>query len=152
MNNSKAAIAVSRLASTIQMLAGVFLLVLFGLCTILYLFDAEFRTDVGGAFLVVSLIFDALGVMLVIFSRKRSKLIKEFKKYVSVICSEQTDSIANLASSMGTSPDVVKNNLELMIKRNYFVNAHINQATGIICACGVLLDGAVLCLDRKSVV
>lgn len=132
MKNSKVTIAVSKLASIAQMLLGVFFLVIFGISTLMYFFDAEFATAGGIVSFVIYLIFDALGVMLVIFSRRRSKLIKEFKKYVSVICSEQTDSIAGLASAMGTSPDVVKRNLELMIEKNYFVNTHINQETGCI--------------------
>lgn len=132
MNNSKVAIAVSKLASIIQMLVGVFLLVIFGISTFMYLVDADLAAAGGIVFFVTCLVFDALGVMLVIFSRRRSKLIKEFKKYVSVICSEQTDSIASLASAMGTSTDVVKSNLELMIERNYFVNTYINQETNCI--------------------
>lgn len=132
MKNSKVAIAVSKLVSIVQMFVGMFFLVFFGISTLMYLFDAELAATHGIFSFVICLVFDALGVMLVIFSERRSKLIKEFKKYVSVISSEQTDSIASLASAMGISPDVVKRNIELMIERNYFVNTHINEETGCI--------------------
>lgn len=132
MNNSKVAIVISKLVGTIQLLAGGVILFFFGICTMMYLFDKEFQVDVGAAFLVVSLIFDAIGIMLIIFSRKRKKLINDFKKYVSAISADPTGSIANLAAAVGTSQDVVKKNLELMIRRKYFVNAYINQETNCV--------------------
>ncbi len=132
MKNSKAAIAISRLVSIIQMAVGAFFLVIFGICTLVYFLDAKVSTDAGSAFLVTCLVFDALGIVLVIFSIKRSRLIREFKKYVSFICSAHTVSIESLASVMGISPDVVKRRLELMIKRDYFVNTHIDQETNCI--------------------
>ena len=33
---------------------------------------------------------------------------------------------------MGVSSDIVKRNIELMIKKNYFVNAYVNQETNCI--------------------
>ena len=131
MNRSKAAIAVSKIASIIQMLAGVFIVFTFGLCTIMYFTDAEFQSN-GISFLVTCLIIDAIGIALILFSRKRSKLIKEFKNFVGYISEDPSGSIANLASAMGTSQDVVKNNLELMIKRKYFVNARIDLGKNCI--------------------
>jgi hypothetical protein len=132
MNNSKVAIAVSKTVAIIQMLIGVFVLFMFGLCTIMYLSDGDFRADVGFAFLVVCIMFDALGFILINLSRKRNRLIKDFKKYVSYISTDPTGSIDNIAASMNTSVDVVKSNMELMIKRNYFVNAHIDANTNCI--------------------
>ena len=132
MNKSKAALAVSRIASIIQLVAGVFLLFIFGICTIMYFNDEQYRAGLDGSFLVFFLTFDVIGIVLILFSRKRSKLIKEFKKYVSYISADPSGSIANLASSVGTSQDVVKKNLELMIKRKYFVNARIDQGKNCI--------------------
>lgn len=132
MNKSKAALAVSRIASIIQLVAGVFLLFIFGICTIMYFSDEQYRAGLDSSFLAFCLIFDVIGIVLILFSRKRSKLIKEFKKYVSYISADPSGSIANLASSVGTSQDVVKKNLELMIKRKYFVNARIDQGKNCI--------------------
>lgn len=127
MNKSKAAIAASRFVSIIQMISGVFFLVIFGLCTIAYAVDPEYRSDVGIDFLIFLIVFDLIGIILIYFSRKRKKLIEEFKEYVLHISSDPSGSISSLAASMGKTKNEVKRNLEMMIKRNYFVNAHINH-------------------------
>jgi hypothetical protein len=126
MNNSKVAVAVSKTASIVQMLGGIVLVFLFGICTIAYLTDKEYAADTGVAFLIVCLLFDALGIWLITLSRKKAKLIKEFKKYVRVISQNPNGYIPYIASSLGTSEDAVKNNLKLMIKKKYFSNAFID--------------------------
>ncbi len=67
------------------MAVGAFFLVTFTICPLACLFDAEFSADGRRDILLFSLVFDAFGIMLIIFSIKRSRLIREFKKYVSVI-------------------------------------------------------------------
>lgn len=132
MNKSKVALAVSMTISIVQAILGWITLGIFGLCTVLYLFDQEFQDDVGAAFLVVCLVFDALGVMLLLFSKKHKKLNSEFKKYVYYISAEPTGSINNIAAAMGESVDLVKSNLRLMIDRNYFSNAYIDEQRNCI--------------------
>lgn len=131
MNNTKVAIAMSRMVSWIQMAAGWFFLVIFGACTLMYPFDADLQED-GIGMLIMCIVFDVISIALIMASRKRKKLIAEFKKYVSILSTDPSGSIANLAAAEGTSQDVVKANLELMIKRKYFVNAYINQETNCI--------------------
>lgn len=132
MNNSKVAIAVNRTISLIQVLVGIFLLFIFGICTIMYLADAESRAELGVAFFIFCLLFDALGVWLIAKSRKKNKLIKEFKKYVTAISHDPTGYIPDIAASLGTSEDVVKNNLDLMIKKKFFSNAFIDRNSNCI--------------------
>lgn len=132
MNNSKVAVAVSKTVSIVQMLCGIAALFMFGICTIVYLTDKEFASETGIAFLIVCLAFDALGVWLITLSRKKTKLIKEFKKYVTAISHDPNGYIPDIAASLGTSEDVVKNNIELMIEKKFFSNAFIDKNSNCI--------------------
>lgn len=132
MNKSKVAIVVTKTVSIIQMIAALSILFFFGLCTLVYIFDADTRASGGIEALVFFLIFDALGIWLFILSRKKSKLIKEFKKYVSSVSSNPDGYIPDIAASLGTSEDVVRKNLELMIKKKFFVNAIIDKDSNCI--------------------
>lgn len=80
-----------------------------------------------GAFgIIVLVIFDIIGILFVLSARKTFKLIKEFKKYVAVIACSPDGYIPDIAASLGKSENVVKENLELMIKKKYFINAFID--------------------------
>lgn len=131
MNKAKVAIAVSKTVSLVQMLVGIWIMFTVGLCAIA-LTDKKFMADTGVVFLIFLLILGALGVWLIVLSRKTTKLIKEFKEYVAVVSNDPDGYIPDIAASLGTSEDVVKKNLELMIKKNYFVNAFIDQNSNCI--------------------
>ena len=130
--SSKPAVAVSNMIALVQMLAGWFFLVVFGICTISYIFDEEYRAECGTDFLIFCIVFVLIGLALVCASGKRKKLAMEFKKYVSVISTEPTDSIAKIADVTGKTMEEVTKNLEMMIKRNFFVNVHINYSENSI--------------------
>lgn len=132
MNNSKVAIAVSKTVSIIQMISGIAFVFMFGICIIMYLTDKEFSAETGVAFLIFCLVFDALGIWLITLSRKKSKLMKEFKRYVAVVSADPDGYIPDIAAALGTSQDVVQQNLELMIKKKYFANAYIDRNSGCI--------------------
>jgi len=126
--SSKPAVAVSNIIALIQKIAGGFLIFVFGVCTLSYIFDAEYRDRNEGDFLVFCLVSMFIGFMLFRAGRKRTKLAAEFKKYVSIISTEPTDSIARIADVSGRTMEEVTKNLEMMIKRNFFMNAHINYS------------------------
>lgn len=126
------AIGTSKMIGLVQKVVGIWILFIWGICTLLYLFNITFLNNLGGVFLTVCLVFDVIGVVLIIFSRNRKKLTDEFMKYTSAISADPTGSIANLAAAVGTTQDKVKKNLELMIKRKFFKNVHINQETDCI--------------------
>lgn len=132
MNKSKAPIAISKLIGGIQMFWGVWIAFCGGVCTIMFLTDKEFSGEVGSGFVFSCLIMFGIGIMLIMFSRKRKKLVLNFKKYVAAISTNPTGSIEKLAASVGTPPDIVKKDLDLMIKRKFFVNAFINLETNCI--------------------
>ncbi|MDO5388005.1 MAG: hypothetical protein Q4F63_02105 [Clostridia bacterium] len=132
MNNSKVTIAVNRTISLIQLIAGIFFVFIFGICTIVYLFDKTISADAGTSFLICCLVFDALGIWLIICSKKKKKLINTFKTYVIAISNDGSSHIPDIAASVGTSEDVVRKNLDIMIKKKFFQNAYIDQSANCI--------------------
>jgi hypothetical protein len=120
MNKSKAVIVLNEIIQKTQMIVGV-CFVLFGIMG----FCVEIgKLDSMDIFLVI--FFIGIGSLLIYFSVKKKKLIKDFKTYVQKLSADPTGSISNLASAAGTSQDVVKKNLENMINKKFFVNAFID--------------------------
>jgi len=122
MNSSKAAIVVSEIIEKLQLIVGIIMTILFGLPAIASMVDRNRRAGV----IFIMFILAALGILLIVFSRKRKKLINDFKTYVQRLSVDPTGSIGSLAEGLGTSQDVVKNNLNMMIKKRYFSNAYID--------------------------
>ncbi len=122
MNSSKAAIVISGIIEKVQLIAGIVITFIFGITAIACIGDNNSPVDEK----IVMFIFTAIGILLIIFSIKRKKLIKNFRSYVQRLSVDPTCSIENLASGLGTSQDVVKKNLEMMIKKRYFSNAYID--------------------------
>lgn len=129
MENSKSAIVMSIVIEKIQFIVGIIFLLVFGLCTVVSLADAELASD---GFLVFCLVVDGLCILLIYFSRKRHKLNTDFKKYVSALSGDPTGSILNLANAMGTSEDLVSKNLNKMIEKKYFAYAYIDKRKNCI--------------------
>lgn len=120
MNKSKAVLVLNEIIEKVQMIVGVcsVLLGITGFCTEIGKFDAM---DI-----FLTIFFIGVGFLLIYFSVKKKKLIKNFKIYVQKLSSDPTGSISSLASAAGTSPDVVKKNLENMISKKFFVNAYVD--------------------------
>lgn len=129
MENKNKAIVISKVIWIALLIFGIVLLAVFGLCTVMSLFDAELASD---GFLPVCVVFDVIGVLAIVFGRRRHQSIINYRKYMGALACDQTGSIANLAAMVGTSQEIVKANLERMIKWNYFGNAHINYDTNCI--------------------
>lgn len=120
MNKSKTVIVLNEIIQKIQMIIGV-CSVLFGIAGFCV---ANGKFDSMDIFLII--FFVGVGLLLIYFSVKKKKLIKYFKTYVQKLSADPTGSISNLASAAGTSPDVVKKNLENMINKKFFANAYID--------------------------
>jgi len=126
-NKAKAAVIVSAIIGKVQLIIGIAITLLFGLMIIGLLTDGEFRSSMGVGGAIFIFLFFALGIWLILLGKKRSKLIKTFKSYVSRLSTDPTGSIDQLASSSSTSVDIVNKNLNEMIKKKYFVNAFIDK-------------------------
>lgn len=124
MNKSKAAIAVSRTIEMLEFIGGGFIIASIAL-SLPFAFSSA-QDDVA-VLVITLLIMLAFGVWVFLCGIKRKKMRQEFKKYVSCLSKDPTGLIANIAAATGTSTDVVKKNLKFMIKKQFFVNAYIDE-------------------------
>lgn len=124
MNKSKVAIAVSQVIEKIEMIAGMGWFLFFMLGVIIAITDDQ---QEGAAFVIIILIMGALGLPVFFAGKKRKKMRLEFKKYVAQLSIDPTASLENIAGATGTSVDVVKSNLQYMIKKHFFTDAYIDE-------------------------
>ncbi|WMJ86053.1 hypothetical protein [Anaerocolumna sp. MB42-C2] len=125
MKNSKAAVVIYRIWETVEYLLGAMIATLFGLVALVGMFDHE--EDGAAIIIIISWLFTALGLWLIQLGRKRKILLKNFREYVTRLSLDPTGSIENLAASINTSQDVVKDNLQIMINKKFFVDAYIDE-------------------------
>ena len=128
MNKGKGALVLSQIIEKIQLIVGILIVIIFGLTAIMATFTEDFKLDMFIIFYVIT----GLGIWMIILSRKRKKLISDFKLYVARLSMDPTGSIDNLALTLGLSQDAVRNNLKKMILKKYFVNAYIDTTTNCI--------------------
>lgn len=124
MNKSKIAIAVSQVIEKIEMIAGMGWFLFFMLGVIIIITDGQ---KDGAAVIIIIFIIGALGLPVFFAGRKRKKMRLEFKKYVAQLSVDPTGSLENIAGARGTSVDVVKSNLQYMIKKHFFTDAYIDE-------------------------
>lgn len=129
-SNSKTAIITNTIISKVEIIIGIAIMALFGITTIYGLFHIKVGSDFIAV--IILLLIVLAGFKIFSMGRKTSKLIKLFKEYVSRLSSDPSGSISNLASSIGASEDIVKNNLEIMMKKKYFANAYIDGESNCI--------------------
>ncbi|MBW6411380.1 hypothetical protein [Clostridium weizhouense] len=127
-SKSRTTIVVSQIVEKIQLILGIIITCFFGIGFL----GCISSGNIDAATIILAIVFLSLGVWLIILSRKRNKLIKNFKTYVSILSVDPTGSLENLASSLGTSQDIVKNNLKLMCDKKYFVNAYLDTERNCI--------------------
>lgn len=132
MNKSKVTIAVNKTMSGIQMFIGIILLSIFAPGTIITLTDRESSADAEVGLIIFCLCMCVSGTLLVASSVQNLKLAEKFKQYVAAVSNNPDGYIPNIAASLGVSENVVKKNLDLMIKRKYFANAFIDMNSNCI--------------------
>lgn len=75
------------------------------------------------------LFFGIAGFALQKVSQKIKREAEDVKKYLSVIVNGNERQINVIASSMGKSYDVAKNDIQKLINKGYLKNAYINEGT-----------------------
>ena len=123
MNESKKNILTGRIIELIQIVIGAPLVFIFGMCTIVSLFD---KTIGAGGFLAVSLIMTVLGALCIFFAIKRHKLITSFKRYSGILSGDPSGDIGYIAEITGEPVSVVADKAQKMIAKGFFVNAYID--------------------------
>ncbi len=120
---SKSAIIISSIISKLEIVVGGLLTFFFGIGLIGCLTDESLNS--AGTIIVI-LVLLLLSIFLLYRGIRRGRMIKLFKSYVTRLSTDATHSIDLLAEGTGTSVDVVKRNLQQMIKKRYFANAYID--------------------------
>lgn len=95
-----------------------------GLGFIVCLSDGFGSDDIG-----MILFFGIAGFALRKVSKKIKREAEDVKKYLSVIVNGNERQIDVIASSMGKSYDVTKNDIQKLINKGYLKNAYINEGT-----------------------
>lgn len=124
MNYSKSAVLYSKIVEKVQFVCGIFFTALFGLVVVVSMLD-DVEDSVSSVFFYI--LFTLLGVFLIVLSRKRKKLVRDLKEYSFRLSSDPFGSIDKLAASLRITPEAVRNNLDLMIKRRFFTDVYIDR-------------------------
>ena len=77
----------------------------------------------------IILFFGIAGFVLQKVSKKIKRDAEDVKKYLSIIVNGNERQIDVIASSMGKSYDVAKNDIQKLINKGYLKNAYINEGT-----------------------
>lgn len=125
MNKSKVAVVSSQIWQKVESILGWIISAFFFLILVVDLTDTS--DEAFSLVLVISLLFLALGVFMIIKGKQRKKIICAFKDYVQILAGDPLNSLDTIAEKTGTSVDVVKQNISVMINKNYFANAKIDE-------------------------
>jgi hypothetical protein len=130
---SKVAIVSSAIMGKISSILGYF----FGLLMLVVLVvpDKDVNFEPGEIiFLLVILLICGYGVFNGIRIKQR---IFRFKKYTAMVSMQNTTSIDALAAGTGKTAEFVKKDLEVMIRKRFFVNAVIDHAANELVIKGI---------------
>ena len=92
-------------------------------------FLATIGDGFDGATLIVILVFGGAGVSLLRVGSKSQKRAESVKKYLNIIINGGQRELDAIAATTGKSYDVVKKDIQMMIDRDYFKNAYIDENT-----------------------
>ena len=127
MNKSKVSVVTNQIWQKIETILG-WALAAFGIVALIMLFTSP-KDESYDSVLTMSIIFLALGGLLIIKGKNRKKLIKDFKAYVQILAGDPYNSLDTIAERTNTPVTIVKKNLQQMIKKNYFANAVIDEGS-----------------------
>lgn len=92
-------------------------------------FLAYFTEGFGSEEIGLILFFGIAGFALCKLSQKIKRDAEDVKKYLSVIVNGSERQIDAIASSMGKTYDVTKNDIQKLINKGYLKNAYISEGT-----------------------
>lgn len=86
---------------------------------------------------VLLIIFAGISLLFIIPGWKIKKRLKRFRTYVRIISTERITSIDLIALKLNQSIDFVRNDLQKMIDKKYFINAYIDKENNEIVIAGL---------------
>ncbi|MBN7774337.1 hypothetical protein [Clostridium aminobutyricum] len=112
----------------IQLILGGLIILFFGSILVSFIVNGEDATI--DAYILLSIII-YLGIRLSKAGYKRAELIKVFKNYMNKLPEKSIYSMDDLANELGDSPEVIKENLQMMMEKRFFSEnlkgAYINK-------------------------
>lgn len=132
MNTSNGKVVIKSILGKIASIIGYCMGALFILFFLVTITDntMEASTKEAGYFLCVLTI--VISYLLIRLGRSIKKTIKRFKEYVKLISVDNISSLEEIASSTSHSVDFVKNDIQKLIDKKYFINAYIDIESGEI--------------------
>ena len=86
----------------------------------------------GGMDTTLIVIAGVLGAFLIFMGIMTKITVKKYKEYAAYLSEDPTGSIEQLAAKTGETADEVRDNLQRMIDKRYFIGAHIDERTNSI--------------------
>lgn len=123
MDKSKVTLVISQIIEKIELIVGFCWGGLFTSVALFCMFDDE----ADAATMIIMWLFAALGIWVFSLGKKRGKMRLVFNQYLTQLSVDPSGSLENLAFATDTSVDVVKKNLQYMIKKKFFTDAFINE-------------------------
>ncbi len=147
MSKFKVAVVISQVIEKTEMIVGWVWLIFFSLMAFVCMFDKELEVGFKIFFWILALV----AVPVISDGRRRKKLRLEYKKYVAHLSNSQTGSLDQMAAELGTSVDVVRENLEKMIKKKFLVNVYIDyRENRLVTASNAQNNAATASLEENA--
>lgn len=124
-NSSRSAIIASAILGKVSSVIGYAIAIVLGFPLVIGAFT-------GLSEIMFVLVFLAFAAWLIVVGIRIKRRIKRFKRYISIITVENQISIENIAAITLQSVDFVARDLQKMIDKKFFVNAHIDRRTNEI--------------------
>lgn len=126
---SKSKIMVAIIKGKIASIVGWPLAIFWLIGLIIYLTSSDMTSGDRTAGLIVSIIFELIGIVLIVYGIKTKKKVKRFRRYVDIILTNNQTVIDNIAGVVGQPVNIVMSDLQGMIKKGYFTGAHIDAVS-----------------------
>lgn len=86
------------------------------------------------AFLFMGLVLIGLGIFCFRKNRRLSRLLADFQRYNAILANDPVKTISRIAEMTGETVDTVRQKVNQMIEKGYFVNAYIDQSGKVVLA------------------
>ncbi len=126
---SKSKIMVAIIKGKIASIVGWPLAVFWVIGLIIYLSPSDMTSGDKASGLLISIIFELIGIALIVYGIKIKKKVKRFRRYIDIILNNNQIVVDNIASIVGKPINIVMTDLQKMIDKGYFKGAHIDKVS-----------------------
>lgn len=124
-------ILVKKIVSVIEIIAGVFFLLVGMICVEEWFRDPAYAADMEISGLIMCLVVGALGLLLLVFGVRTIRLACLFQAYKDAVEDSKDGFIPEIAAVLGKDADKVRKNLDRMCKKKYFEDAYVDEKANL---------------------